>query len=312
MLQERNGKTWLKVAVAGVLAASGVANATVLINEFVVTPTSEEMIELCNTSSETIEVGGWTVEWSSGSTTINAGESIPAGGYLVLDDGNTGDISLSNSGTVLTIKDANGTVIDRVGYGSKGGAPKPEYRFSTARTDDCRSSGDDAADFNIDPTPTRGSANDVPASALGTGGVVINEIDARSGEAFIELYNTGSTELNISGWHLSVDDTYDMPDNSFIPAHGFWVLEENDFPTYFYMGENGDNVYLFNRERERVDQVGWDSAASAGSWNRMPDGKGANDGWNETNVPLYDRNTTKGRLNDIAPALVPAVTYILE
>ena len=268
-----------------------------LINEFIVTPTSSEAIELCNTTSVDLNLSGWTIDWGYGSTTVNNGVTLPGNSYIVLDDNNTGGISLSNAGTVLTIKDVDGTAIDSVGYGDDGGAPKPEYKFSAARTPNCTDTGDDAADFNTDPTPTMGAANDAAASRLGSTTVTINEVDGKAGEAFIELYNSGASAVDISGWRISVDDSYDIPAGTSIPAGGFWVLKEVDFPPYFNLDEGGDNVYLFNSSLERVDQVGWSQAAGS-SWNRLPDGAGANNGWREDQIPLYPLTPSPNATNE--------------
>ena len=64
------------------------------------------------------------------------------------------------------------------------------------------------------------------------------------------------------------------------------MLDEADFPRYFSLDEDGDNVYLFDSTLARVDQLGWDQAAGS-SWNRLPDGGGTNNGWKQSNVPLY-------------------------
>lgn len=132
----------------------------VLINEFVATPTSAEAVELCNPTGSDIDVSGWTLNWGYGSATINAGQVVPAGGYLVLTTANAPGLSISNAGTVLSLIDTAATVIDQVGYGDDGAAPKPEYNFSTARVPDCTDTDDDANDFNTDETPTLGAAND--------------------------------------------------------------------------------------------------------------------------------------------------------
>ncbi|HHB90650.1 MAG TPA: hypothetical protein ENK60_05020, partial [Anaerolineae bacterium] len=98
--------------------------------------------------------------------------------------------------------------------------------------------------------------------------------------------NSGTSDVDLSGWRISVDDSYDIPAGTTIPAGGFWVLEEAAFPQYFNLDADGDNVYLFNDQLERVDQIGWDQAANS-SWNRLPDGAGANDGWQQDQIPLY-------------------------
>ncbi|HIQ04221.1 MAG TPA: DUF11 domain-containing protein [Anaerolineae bacterium] len=277
-----------------------VSPGDVLFNEFVATPTSQEAIELLNTTDHDIDVSGWTVDWVYGSTTIDAGQVVPAHGYLVLTDDNTGDLSISNGGTVFTLYDTGMTAIDSFGYGDDGAAPKPFYATSTGRAPDGADSGDDyhadAADWNWSATKTLGSANTQPAACLGCADVVINEVDPNSGSAFIELYNQGAADVDISGWMIAVDDDYHVPDGSVIPAGGFWVLNESDFPPYFDLDANGDNVYLYDATGARVDQVGWEMAPSS-SWNRVPDGDGPNDGYTVATSGLVAQNPTPGSTN---------------
>ncbi len=283
--------------------------STILINEFIASPTDAESIELCNPTGTDIDVSGWTIDWGYNSTTINAGQVVPANGYLILDNNNTGGISISNDGTVLSIKDTSSTVVDSVGYGDDGGAPKPEYHYSTSRAPDCTDTNNDAADWNTDDSPTMGSANDAPIARLGEDYVTINEVSGESGSAFIELYNTGSTTVDLSGWRISVDDSYDIPSGQSIPGGGFWVLNESDFPHYFHLDANKDNVYLFNSHKQRVDQIGWSSSPGSGnSWNRLPDGSGSNDGWAEGQTPLTAQAPTKGYTNVTSGEQAPAVT----
>ncbi|NOZ51340.1 MAG: hypothetical protein GXP37_15050, partial [Chloroflexi bacterium] len=302
-LDNNIGANWCTASTPygdGDLGTPGAANdctpppgaGDVLINEFVATPTAAEAVELCNTTDAAIDVGGWVLDWGYGNTALNADLSIPGHGYLVVDDGNTvSGISISNNGTVLTLKNILAATVDTVGYGNSGGAPKPEYNFSTARVPNCASTGDHAADWNIAPSPTLGAANDGPAANLGSSPVGINEVDANSGSAFIELYNSGADPVDLGGWRLSVDDSYDIPAGQIIAGGGFWTLAEADFPSYFKLTDSGDNVYLFNATLERVDQVGWDMAPGS-SWNRLPDGAGANDGYQQLQTPLFAQTPT--------------------
>ena len=268
----------------------------VLINEFIVTPTNAEAIELCNTTGSDIDLSGWEIAMGSNTASVSNGVVLTANGYVVLDNSNTSGIGLSNAGTVLGIADVAGTSIDTVGYGKAGGAPKAEYRFSTARVPNCATTGDDAADFNTDESPTLGAANDGPAAKLGSAPVTINEVSAKSGEQFIELYNSSENAVDLSGWRISVDDSYDIPAGTTLAAHDYWVLDAANFPRFFNMTEDGDNVYLFNSTLERIDQVGWDQAAGS-SWNRLPDGAGSNDGWQQTQTPLYAQDPTRQATN---------------
>jgi len=87
--------------------------AAVLINELIVTPISKEAIELCNTADTPVDIGGWTLDWEMGTATIDSGVTIPANGYVVIDDDNTDDISLPNAGSVISVVDNLGNTVDR-------------------------------------------------------------------------------------------------------------------------------------------------------------------------------------------------------
>jgi len=175
-----------------------------------------------------------------------------------------------------------------------------------------RSTGDDDADdLNIDPSPASGYGNDVPDSTLGSTSVTINEVDGHDSTAFIELYNHSGRDANISGWALIVDDTYVIPENTIVPAYGFWVLDGNEFPSYFSLDADTDNIYLFDNTGQRVDQIGW-SGEATGSWNRIPDGEGVHDGWTESMIPLYDGDSSKAESNGGTIPLSPAIYYLLD
>jgi hypothetical protein len=85
--------------------------------------TSDEWIELYNTTNATINITGWTLKAADGTPTITLNGSIPAGGYFLLerdDDTTVSDIladqiytgDLSNSGEALTLLDGSNKVID--------------------------------------------------------------------------------------------------------------------------------------------------------------------------------------------------------
>lgn len=90
--------------------------------------TADEWIELKNTSAVDIDISGWVVENLGNSTspniTIDSGV-IPANGYFLISNYNeisskinvipdmvTADVSLSNTGEQLILKDQNATIID--------------------------------------------------------------------------------------------------------------------------------------------------------------------------------------------------------
>ncbi len=97
-------------------------------------------------------------------------------------------------------------------------------------------------------------AND-SAYAHNPGDIVINEIlahqDSSPGD-WIELYNTTTQTIDISGWYLSDNDIndanlmkYEIPSSTTIAAGDYIVFTENDhFGACFALSENGDEVYL--------------------------------------------------------------------
>ncbi len=280
------------------LASSMVANTTtashVVINEFIVTPTDGEAVELYNPTGAAVDVSNWTVAGG----TINSGQTVPAGGYLVLTTStNAPGITLSNSGATLELKDSGGTLIDGVAYGRLGGAPKPFFATAAVRAPDGVDTDNDAEDWTWTATTTLGAANTAPAANLGSG-VVINEINANSGNAFIELYNPTASPVSLDGWMIAVDDDYFIPISTTIEAGGFWLLNEPLFPQFFSLGGSGDQAYLYDAAAVRVDQVGWSTSAGAGkSWNRLPSGAGANNGFDDASSQLTVLAPTPGSGN---------------
>ena len=107
-----------------------------------------EWIEILNPGDEPVEIGGWRLSDNAG-TDILPNAIVPPGGYLVIaampanvaaaatvvgvPDGRIGN-GLSNSGDVVTLADASGTVIDSVEYRSPP-LPLPEAGRSIALRD---------------------------------------------------------------------------------------------------------------------------------------------------------------------------------
>jgi hypothetical protein len=106
--------------------------------------------------------------------------------------------------------------------------------------------------------------------------VVINEVNAGGTwdrcSNFIELYNRANYPISLASWHLICDTIYNFPADAVIPGHGYYVVDECDFPSKFHMYLGGDNLYLIAGD-SLVDQVGWSSNHGANvSFVRYPDG----------------------------------------
>lgn len=240
------------------------------INEFIVTPTGSEAVELYNETGSSVDVNGYKIYVVGTSTTDSTtfkSFTISAGGYrsFAMDTANfAADKGLPNDGAIIKIYNTTGTLLDSVGYGDLGSAPVPIYNFSCARVSD---TGDNADDFNMDWTPSMGAVNSSVASpGLGTGSVFINEVfasdtfDSVSATVeFIELYNNSNTSVDIGNWVIVCDDDYNIPSSTMIPAYGYYVLYDTSFPQFFYLDAWRDNIYLYTGTGVRLDQVGWNA-----------------------------------------------------
>lgn len=118
------------------------------------------------------------------------------------------------------------------------------------------------------------------------GAVVINEVLADNDAAFedpdnagefedvLELHNTGSAAVDLSGWTLddaesaASSKTFTFPNGTSIAAGGTLVVLCNGtagaaLRTDFGLGKNGDTVTLKNGSGTLVDEVSWSDGGTA-------------------------------------------------
>ena len=249
-------------------------------------PDAGEFIEIKNISqTETLDLGGLLTDAAPGSM-INRfvfpnGTMLAPQDFFVLVrdpaafsavhsnvqvDGvfhcNSG-CGLDNAGETLWIQDASSNDIVRFRY--EGGDNDPNWYPTT--------DGDGYSMVSVDPNPLDGDPNlpvfwrasanpggspgaDDPNPGFGT--VLINELlahqDLPSGDV-MELYNTGSSAVDLGGWFLSDDETalrkYSFPAGTIIGASNYLLRTENaHFGTIpagtngFAFSELGDEVIL--------------------------------------------------------------------
>jgi len=126
-----------------------------------------------------------------------------------------------------------------------------------------------------------------------TGDIVINEINYHSSDDFdpedwVELYNPGTDDLDISGWEFKDENDehiFVIPDNTILSADEYIVLCKdsalfsNLFPDVTnYIGDlgfglsgGGEPIRLFDAEDALIDSVDYDDE---GGWPVLPDGNG--------------------------------------
>ncbi len=219
---------------------------SVIINEvmWMGTPadSSDEWIELYNTTGSAINLSGWTLI-INGSGAINLSGTIPASGYFLLErtnDSTVNDIAadliytggLSNGGDTILLNDPSGALIDSAN--SDGGAwpagddsarASMERISSGADTDGNWSTnyghvtnGKDKNGNSLRATPKQRNSNQVatptPTAFARITSVRINEVVpnpssdwtpygmSRTPAEFIELYNSGDQPVSLEGWML--------------------------------------------------------------------------------------------------------------
>ena len=160
------------------------------------------------------------------------------------------------------------------------------------------------------------NAGILPASAAKATGVTINEVCSKNTTYpapdggfydFIELYNAGSAEVDLSGWGLS--DKADKPykfkfaDGTKLGAGKYLVVfcdktaaETDASIAGFGMSGNGETITLTDKDGTPAYTLEFGSIASDKSWSQYPDGSGE---WFETAM-------TAGKTN-VAPEGAAAV-----
>ncbi len=246
---------------------------SVLINEFLADPYviyTEEWIELYNPLDETVNVSCYILDdittGGTGPYTIPLGTTIPAYGFLVLYQGETG-IGLNNGGdTVNYLKTDGVTVLDSIAYSSS--TNDISYGRET----------DGSSTWITFDTPTPGTTNGI---GMNDGDfILINEFLADPNtlytEEWIELYNPLDVDVDISGYIL--DDLvgggtapYTIPAGTVILAHGYLVFYQG--VTNLALNNAGDDVNYINPDGVTVlDTFTYSSSSDDVSYGRETDG----------------------------------------
>jgi len=105
-------------------------------------------------------------------------------------------------------------------------------------------------------------------------------------DEFIELYNSGDEDVDVSGYTLT--DTsyrrspglYTFPEGTTIPAKGFLVVYSVE--SGVFQGDDGDSIKLNDSSGNTIDEKGYEKAPGGDvSLARIPD----DNEWNESHLP---------------------------
>ncbi|HNU51587.1 MAG TPA: lamin tail domain-containing protein [Verrucomicrobiota bacterium] len=244
-----------------------------------------EFIELQNTGSTTIHVGGYAFEGID--YTFPPGTTLGAGARIVLASGVSPDafaqeypgvpvfgyfgLSLANGGERLVLRDAAGAVATAVEYGDGGGWPTAaDGSGSSLEVLDPR--GDPDAPANWQASARRGGSPGAATVPMVSPSVVLSEIMADNvasvpaGAGFpdwIEVHNPTGAAVDLSGWGLSDDSDprFVFPAGTLLDAGGYlvvWCGADETAPGHragFALARKGETVSLFDASGRRVDSV---------------------------------------------------------
>jgi len=278
-----------------------------------------EFVELTNRGSLVADLAGWQladgVDYAfPAGTTLVPGEALivaanPTTATALYDDpASPGTVRilgpyvgrLDNDGERIELVDTTGGMVCQVWYNDN--APWPDGGDGDGRSlelTDLTRNGNVGRFWQASPRllGTPGAPNDPPTA---TASVVLNEFLANSSSSdWIELYNTGTTPIDVAGYHLTDDPA--SPTKSTIAASwsagttviapgGHWLAYRSDFD--FGLSTDGEQLYLI-----APDGVTWvdgldfgDQPILNGSQGRYPDGDTS---WKK----MWTTTTTPGSAN---------------
>jgi hypothetical protein len=277
------------LTASGVVAAAQVANAaplpTVVINEVESSSgTPADWVELYNTGTETVDVGGYIFMDSEPRTkAIPAGTTIAPGEYykFVVDE-NPNKVGLGAADSARLFLPDGTTLVDGTSWG-------PDHaKYTWGRCDD------GTGEFVQNTASTPGAANACPdASAT----LQINEAVSDGGTPgdWIELVNTGDVPVDAGGLVVRDNDVvnpYTIPAGTWVAAGGCLVLDNGT--NFLYGLGKGDSVRLYDTDGTTLlDSTTWPAGTHANpSWGRCPDASGEF---------ALTQSATKGAANDCVP-----------
>jgi len=218
--------------------------------------TPGDWVELFNPTSAAVDLSGWVFRDNDPTHTYSfpAGTSIPAGGYLVAEEADFG-FGLGGAEDAR-LYSPHGVLVDFHTWTAH--APTTYARCPNA-----------SGAWVTSSSSTKGADNDCRPL------VKVNEVESNGGTPgdWIELYNGGSTAVDLSGYIIrDADDSHTttLAAGTTIAPGGFLVIEESTLD-YGLGGE--DSARLFEPGGALIDSYGW-TAHAAITYGRCPDGSG--------------------------------------
>ena len=267
---------------------------------------ADDWVELYNNSGAPLDVSGWKVRFGTDAYIIPS-YIIPTNSYVVVAERDSllninypgvpyvgpTNFGLSNSVETIRVFDDNNILVDIVAYSDI--SPWPTNADGNGMSLTLVSPFLDNNNGNNWTTSgviggTIGSANNIICGAAPPN-IVINEINYKSNPSvnsgdWVELYNTTSSAVDISGWHfLDSDIEYTVPANTSLAANAHVVIASNIFQfnsifpsvsnvvgsSFLGLSGNGEQIALLTDTYCLVDQLEYNDSSP---WPLEPDGLG--------------------------------------
>lgn len=254
-----------------------------LINE--VNSSPDDWVEFINLGTEEMDISGYEIRDNSDDHRwkFPEGTKIQSGALLVVDAKENGKVYDDQTDTYAT-----GTFETAIGIGS--GDSIRLYDNDGNLLDECSwtehaSYDGDAARASIGRYPDGTGAFGLVKETKGTQNdwykpeIVINEVESNGDETdWVEVYNAGTTAVDISGWYLYDDDPVGhsaditpVEEGTILNPGEFYVFDGNkDFT--FGLGK-ADKAVIYNKDGVVIAEYSWSTHAD-GVYARIPDGTG--------------------------------------
>ena len=267
---------------------------------------NDEWIELKNISNEEMNLSGWQILDKEDQILITFEQKILLPEEFLLlertDDNSVPDITanliytgaLNNSNEILYLFDDNCQLQEMVGsltdwpYGNNSSKRTMERRSDLSWQTSANSEGTPKSKNSsgyvkyygggsASPPPPLSPPEEEPLESTSTPQVIITEVQIETASStdydFIELYNSGTTSADVSGFQLkkkvSTGSEYSVrvfPENSIVPAQGYflWLNSEYASSTQILASvtstqtlAQNNNIALLDNERSVIDAVAW-------------------------------------------------------
>jgi hypothetical protein len=188
--------------------------------------------------------------------------------------------------------------------GGSGGGTAASGGGSAANGGGSSSSGGGSAASGGGTAATGGGSGAMGGGTGSTGSPVLNEMVARGGNEYVEIYNPGAQSFDLSGYAvtdshadggLDMGDALHFPSGTSLPSHGFLLLMLGRADAgagattncaggsscwqaaWSISNSKGETVWILDPQSQVFDQVHYpiDGADAGRSYGRLPDGTGA-------------------------------------